>query len=251
MITLQEICHYLNELLSAADMTDYAPNGLQVEGRGEVRTVATAVTASLHTIEQAVQEGVDLLLVHHGLFWNKDSYVIHGVKRRKLQLLLDNQISLLAYHLPLDAHAVYGNNWRAATDMGWQDLQPFCPINGVPIGVRGTVSQLTPDALKRKLEAYYQHPAHVALGGKPIIESVALISGGAHRYIADAIGSGIDAFITGSFDEPVWHQAFEEKIHFYALGHAATETVGPRALGVQLTERYGLPCKFLDEPNPF
>lgn len=251
MITLQEICRYLDQLLSVPGMADYGPNGLQLEGRHEVRTIATAVSASLNIIEQAVQAKVDLLLVHHGLFWNKDSYVIQGVKRRKLKLLMDNEISLLAYHLPLDAHAVYGNNWKAALDMGWTDLQPFCAVNGLPIGVRGALKRMTPQALQTQLEVYYQHPAHVALGGKPEIETAALISGGAHRYITEAIAAGIDAFVTGSFDEPVWHQAFEEKIHFYALGHAATETVGPRALGDQLARHFGLSCQFLAEPNPF
>lgn len=251
MITLQEICHYLDELLSASAIVDCCPNGLQVEGREEVRSIASAVTASLHTIEAAVAEGVDLLLVHHGLFWNKDSYVIRGVKRRKLQRLLDNQISLLAYHLPLDAHAEFGNNWRAAMEMGWTDLLPFCPINGIPVGVRGKVKHLTAQGLKAQLEEYYQHPAHVALGGKKVIESVALVSGGAHRYLSEAIPQGIDAFVTGSFDEPIWHQAFEEKIHFFALGHAATETIGPKAIGRHLSARYDLPWRFLDEPNPF
>lgn len=251
MITLQEICRYLERVLSVATMPDSCPNGLQVEGRAEVRTIATAVTASLNVIETAVAQGTDLLLVHHGLFWNKDSYIISGIKRRKLQLLLDSQISLLAYHLPLDAHPEFGNNWRAATEMGWTNLEPFCPINGLPVGVQGNVNHLTREAFQSQLEEYYHHPAHVALGGKDVIENVALISGGAHRYLSEGIANGVDAFVTGSFDEPVWHQAFEEKINFFALGHAATETIGPKAIGRQLSLYYSLPWKFIDEPNPF
>jgi dinuclear metal center YbgI/SA1388 family protein len=251
MITLQEICRYLDELLAVPMIADGCPNGLQVEGRAQVRTMATAVTASVKTIEMAVAKGVDLLLVHHGLFWNKDSYVIRGVKRRKLQLLLDSEMSLLAYHLPLDAHAVVGNNWRAATEMGWTDLMPFCAINGVPIGVRGKVEPMPRQAFQLQLEHYYNHPAHVALGGKETVENVALISGGAHRYLPEAVASGVDAFVTGSYDEPVWHQAFEEGINFFALGHAATETIGPKAIGQQLRTAFHIPCQFLDEPNPF
>lgn len=251
MITLQEICGHLDELLSVTTITDNCPNGLQVEGRSEIGTIATAVTASLHVIEAAVEKGVDLLLVHHGLFWNKDSYVIRGIKRRKLELLLTHQMSLLAYHLPLDAHPDFGNNWRAAMEMGWTDLQPFCTMSGVAIGVHGKVPNLKRNVFRESLESYYGHPAHVALGGPDLIASAALISGGAHRALAEGIALGVDAFVTGSFDEPIWHQAFEEQINFFALGHAATEKIGPRAIGQYLSARYNLPCTFIDEPNPF
>lgn len=251
MITLQEICRYLDELLSADTFGDSCPNGLQVEGRREVRSIATAVSASLRTIEAATEKKVDLLLVHHGIFWNKDSYVILGVKCKKIKLLLDQQISLVAYHLPLDAHQQFGNNWRAAMDLGWTDLRPFCFINGAPIGVQGRVANLPTEQFQRSLEKYYNHPAHAAVGGKSRIQSAALVSGGAHRSLLDAVKSGVDAFVTGSFDEPNWHQAFEEKINFYALGHSATEIIGPKALGEHLRDKFGLRCEFIEDANPF
>lgn len=251
MITLQEICRYLDELLVVGSFTDSCPNGLQVEGREAVRSIATAVTASLNTIEFCVAQGVDLLLVHHGIFWARDSQVIQGIKRKKLELLLGNQISLLAYHLPLDAHPQVGNNWRAAAEMGWKQLEPFCLSNGMSIGVRGSVDRLDRMELQKQLEIYYGHPAQVAFGGKEVVDSVALLSGGGYRFLSDAVAAGVDCFVTGNFDLPAWHQAREERMNFFALGHHATERIGPKAIGQQLSDCFGLSWQFIDEPNPF
>lgn len=251
MLKLEELRRYLDELLPGNGVQDYAPNGLQVEGKSSIGRLATAVSASLATIEEAVAQGADALIVHHGLFWQRDSYVIEGSKKKKLLLLLEQGISLFAYHLPLDMHPEIGNNWKAAKEMGWRDLLPFAFFNGVPVGVKGTVSPCSQEAFKKQLEAYYQHPAACALGGAPSIQTAALVSGGAHKTILDAAREGVDAFITGSFDEPIWHQAMEEGINFYALGHSATERVGPRALASQLEQVFHLPCPFIDIKNPF
>lgn len=252
MISLQELCGYIDNLLSSQSFNDYGPNGLQVEGKKEITRVATGVSASLETIKNAVALGVDALIVHHGMFWNKDSLVLTGIKREKIKLLVENNISLLAYHLPLDAHTLYGNNWKVAKDLNWQNLQPFGEYNKMFIGVKGILPKsIDRNELKVMLEGYYGHPAHCALGGKDRIETVALISGGAHRNIQDAIKENIDCYITGSFDEPIWNQAFEEKINFFALGHAATERIGPKALGEHLQDTFGLPCLFIDSNNPF
>lgn len=251
MLKLEELRRYLDGLLPGNGVQDYAPNGLQVEGKPEIGRMATAVSASLATIEAAVAEKADALVVHHGLFWQRDSYIIEGVKRKKLSLLLEHGISLFAYHLPLDMHPEIGNNWRAAKEMGWSDLLPFASMNGVPIGVKGRIPPCSPEELKRKLEGYYQHPASCALGGTDKIQTLALVSGGAYKTITEAAREGIDAFVTGSFDEPVWHQAMEEKINFYALGHSATERVGPIALGHHLAQAFHLPCTFIDIANPF
>jgi len=251
MVTLQELSLYLEELLQCSVFSDFCPNGIQVEGTREIQHVATGVTASLSTIEEAVKQGAQALLVHHGMFWNRDSYVVRGIKRKKLNLLIKHDIALLAYHLPLDAHQSFGNNWKAARDLGWSDLQPFGVMNGVPIGVKGKVPSQSRQAFKNALEAYYQHPAHAALGGKDTVESAALISGGAHRNVVDAIAEGVDCFVTGSFDEPNWHQAFEEKINFFAMGHSATERIGPKALGNHLSQEFQVEHAFIDIPNPF
>lgn len=248
---LKDLCRYLDQLLPNQGIADYSPNGLQVEGKKEVRNVATAVSASLATIQEAAAMKADVLIVHHGLFWQRDSYVIDGIKRQKLALLFEHNLSLVAYHLPLDLHPELGNNWRAAREMGWMDLQPFGYMNGVAIGVQGKIAPCTQEQFKHQLEHYYDHPAVCALGGKKVIETVALISGGAHKSIIDAIKEQVDAFITGSFDEPIWHQALEEKMNFFALGHSATERVGPRALSEHINQSLQLPCTFIDVFNPF
>lgn len=251
MMKLKEIRSYLDRFLPSNGITDYGLNGLQVEGKEDINSIATAVSASLATIEAAVQQKVDVLIVHHGLFWQRDSYVIQGTKRKKLQLLLQHGISLFAYHLPLDMHTQTGNNWRAAKDMKWFDLQPFGYIDKTPIGVKGKIEPCSRESFKQQLETYYQHTAVCALGGPEQIQTVALVSGGAYKTIAEAAQEEVDAYITGSFDEPVWHQAIEEGINFYALGHSATERVGPIALAHELQQTLKLPCHFIDIENPF
>lgn len=251
MYPLSALCRFLNELFPSQGITDPSFNGLQVEGRAEVRRVATAVSASLETIEAAVADRADALIVHHGLFWQRDDYAITGTKRRKLALLLEQGLSLFAYHLPMDCHPRLGNNWKAAQDMGWSDLSPFGYFNGLPLGVKGRIAPCSAKELQMCLEAYYGHPAVCAWGREAPIETVALVSGGAHKTLMEAAQNGIHAFITGSFDEPVWHQAKEEQVNFYALGHAATERIGPLALAAHIEQVLPLPCRFLDTINPF
>ncbi len=251
ILKLKDLCCYLDELLPSQGVTDYAPNGLQVEGKGNVSRLATAVSASLETITAAVELGIDALIVHHGLFWQRDSYAIQGTKRRKLFLLLEHEINLFAYHLPLDMHVQLGNNWKAAQDLGWMDLQPFAYLNGGPIGVKGRIAPCKREELQLKLENYYGHSATCAWGGPDFIQTLGLVSGGAYKTITEAAKEGLDAFITGSFDEPVWYQAREEGINFFALGHSATERVGPMALAVHLEQVFHIPCSFIDIENPF
>ncbi len=242
---------YLDRLLPLEGGGDFCQNGLQVEGKQQIHRVATAVSASYDTLQKAAQLQVDALIVHHGLFWQRDSHVIEGVKKKKLQLLFENGISLFAYHLPLDIHRKVGNNWAAAAEMGWRDLAPFGVLDKMAIGVRGKIAPCEREAFADLLEKYYGHPAACAFGGRQKIETVALVSGGAHKLIVEAAKEGIDAFITGSFDEPVWHLAFEEKINFFALGHSATERVGPIALANYLREALKIETLFIDVPNPF
>lgn len=251
MIALRDFCVYLDLFLKSGEFTDFCQNGLQVQGRDAIQKIATGVTATLSTIEEAVKRNVNVLIVHHGLFWQRDPYAITGTKYQKIKLLIENGISLMAYHLPLDANIEVGNNWVAARELGWTDLEPFGYANQIPIGVKGRFSPMSRDDFKRQLEGYYQHPAHTALGGKEVVQSAALVSGGAYKEISQAIKAGVDCFITGNFDEPVWHQAFEERMNFFALGHSATERVGPRALGKHLQGHFGIECEFIDLENPF
>jgi dinuclear metal center YbgI/SA1388 family protein len=251
MLELPTLSRYLNELLPSQGLSDSCVNGLQVEGKAHIRQLATAVSANLATIEEAVKRGVDVLIVHHGLFWLRDSYVIQGTKRKKLFRLLENGISLFAYHLPLDKHTEIGNNWKVAKDLDWKDLQPFGDFNGVPIGVKGKIAPCTRSEFKTLLENYYGHPATCAWGGPERIQTVGLVSGGAYKLVMEASQQRLDAFITGNFDEPVWYQTKEEECNFYALGHHATERVGPIALADRLEQTFHLPCYFLDIENPF
>ena len=252
MISLQEFSEFLNHLMKPQSFKDYCFNGLQIEGKNEIQSIATAVSASLETIEQAVEMGVDALIVHHGMFWKGDCYSITGSKKKKLEKLLSNGINLFAYHLPLDAHEQLGNNWKAALDLNWKNLKGFSNLgNATYLGVQG---EFEPQSFKtwiKNIEGYYGHEAHVAAGGKETVSSAALISGGAHKQIIEAIDAGVDCFITGSFDEPIWHIAREEGIHFAALGHSATERVGPIALGEYLESELNVTWNFLDLPNPF
>jgi dinuclear metal center YbgI/SA1388 family protein len=251
MITLQDLCLYLNELYQIKLFSDYGPNGLQVEGKPVIRQIATAVSASLDTIEKAASLGADALIVHHGLFWNKDMQVITGTRKEKMAVLIKHDISLLGYHLPMDAHQSIGNNWKAANDLQWKNLQPFGYMNGIPIGVKGTFPPISRNEFLENIESYYRHPSHTAPGGKEIVQSAAIISGGAYKSITEAIAAQVDCFITGNFDEPVWHQAYEEKINFFALGHSATERVGPLGLKEHLENIYSIRVDFIDTPNPF
>lgn len=251
MVKRKDLESYLKNYLNVPLIKDSCPNGLQVEGKEEIKTMATAVSASLATLERAVEQGVDALIVHHGLFWEKDPYPLIGAKRAKIELLLKGEISLFAYHLPLDAHRVVGNNWQAALDLGWENLEPFGEYNGTEIGVKGTFAARPIKQLVSEVENYYGHSAAMALGGKKSVMSGALISGGAYKELAQAAAAGVDCFITGNFDEPAWNVAYEEHIHFMALGHSATEKVGPKALARHIEQHFGIPTFFLDIPNPF
>lgn len=149
MVTLQDLSQYLQQLLSPADFADYCPNGLQVEGKGEIKKIAFAVSASLAVIEEAVKREADALIVHHGIFWNKDPHVVIGTRKDKLALLLKHGISLLAYHLPLDAHQKLGNNWKAAFDLGLEDLNPFALSGKTAIGVKGRMGPISTEAFQK------------------------------------------------------------------------------------------------------
>lgn len=246
-----ELVKYLDQYLKISEFNDYCQNGMQLEGKPEVKKVGTAVTANLATLEKAAEQGVDLLIVHHGLFWKGDPHAITGTKKKKIELLLKHGISLLTYHLPLDAHPEVGNNWVAARELGWKNLEPYGLFNGSLIGVMGAVEPMATRDFVDKLMAYYEHPAHEALGGKKEIRKAALISGGAYKELGEAAKAGMDCFVTGNFDEPAWSVAFEEGINFCALGHNATEKVGPKALGKHIQDKWSLPASFIDVPNPF
>lgn len=246
MVSLQALNRDLDRLYEPETFDDFCPNGLQVEGKGEVKRVATGVTASLATIEKAVEWGADALVVHHGLFWEGDRQRLVGPMRTKVALLVEHGISLFGYHLPMDASPDVGNNFNAAQDLGLINLTSFAEF-----GVQGEIVPTPIEKWVEKVEGYYSHPAHAALGGPSMVKRVAIISGGAYKMLGEAADLGMDCMITGNFDEPAWHVAHERGIHFLALGHTNTEQVGPKALATYIKERHRVATAFLEVLNPF
>lgn len=251
MAARDDILAFLDAYMEKDKFKDYSPIGLQIEGRPEVRKVATAVSVGLEVIDAAAAWGADLLLVHHGLFWEKADPVLRGHHKQRVRRLLERDVTLVGYHLPLDAHPEVGNNALFAHAMGFQNLEPFCEYHGNMIGWQGTFDPLAPEDFIAKAEAFYGcKPATAFLRGKPRIASAAVVSGGAWEYTLDAAREGLDCYVTGTADEPVYHLSREEGIHFLAFGHHATERVGVRRLGEVLAEKFRLEARFFDVENP-
>jgi len=239
----------LDDLLDVGSFQDYCPNGLQVEGRSEVGSITTAVTASLHAIEKAVESGSDMLLVHHGLFWKGDDPRVIGPRQRRLKLLLENDINLVAYHLPLDAHPELGNNAQWAKALG-------CKVNGTLEAAElvcwGELEQpLEVDRLAEKIAQGLDGRIPLAIKGhQRTIERIGWCSGGAQDYVAEAAEAGLDAYLTGEVSERSYHEAMERGICFFSCGHHATERSGVQALGKWINQEFDISHHFIDEDNP-
>lgn len=251
MVDRDALIRYCNELLDSGSFQDYCPNGLQVEGRTEIRRIVSGVTASQALVDAAVEAQADLLLVHHGYFWRGESAAVVGVKQRRLKALLQNDINLVAYHLPLDVHAELGNNVQLARLMGWQISGGLEPNNSRSVGLTGELAApCAGEELAALLAARLQRePLFVAGHDRPV-KRIAWCTGAAQGYIDKAIALGVDAFITGEVSEPTVHAARENGIHFYAAGHHATERYGAKALGEHLAATFGLEHRFIDIDNP-
>lgn len=249
-ISLSELSSYLNNYLEISKFDENAYNGVQVANTAPITHVATAVTASLQAIEKAAQLKAQALIVHHGIFTKNSWHPLTDIQYKKIKMLIDHDIALLGYHLPLDAHQEIGNNWKAARDLGLQDLAPFGEYNKMIIGVKGSMAPTSFEAFKQKAEKYYGNSAAVVKVKDPIA-SVAIISGGADKFVKAAAQAEADCFITGRFDEPVWDDAHENNISFLGLGHYATETIGVKALADHLQKKFDIPATFIKIENPF
>ncbi len=251
---LDELVRRLDTHLEVDAIDDYSPKGLQVEGRDAVSRVVTSVTASEALFREAVARNADAVLVHHGMFFSKDSPVVRGPLKRRLKLLLDNEISLLAYHLPLDRHPEVGNNAVAARALRLVDLEPWGAFGGPPIGFRGRLPapEAWPAFLARVTEYYgtFGRDPIAFSGGRESVEHVGIVSGGAQGLFRDAAGDGLDCFITGESSEWVMHHAEENRLAFIGAGHYATERVGILALGEWMTRDLGVSVDFVEMPNP-
>lgn len=251
MVTLSELEVYLETLLEPARFTDYAPNGLQVEGRPEVARIVGGVTASLALIEAAVDAGADALLVHHGWFWKGEDARVRGIKQRRLRLLLQHGISLFAYHLPLDAHAEFGNNAQLARVLDIRSDGVLGAGARTDLVLHGRLTApLAPASFAQHIAARLgRAPLHID-GGPDVICTVAWCTGAAQDYIDVAAAAGIDAYISGEISERTTHVAREAGIHYFAAGHHATERYGVQALGAHLRERCAVDFRFIDIDNP-
>ena len=247
-----EILGYCDDLLDCGSFEDYGPNGLQVPGRAQVSTVATGVTANLETLERAVESGAELVLTHHGLLWGDQLGPLSGPMAARLRALLCSDVSLAAYHLPLDAHPEIGNNALLRDALGLDpDDRPFGEAKGSRVGLIGRASKpLDLGELRRRLaDAVGQEPL-VFDAGPDRISTVGIVTGAGGFALHEAGPLGLDALVTGEPSEPVMGEAREYGIHFLAGGHYATEISGIRRLGELVAERFSIEHEFIDVPNP-
>lgn len=249
MIDRSDLATYLDTLLNARAFSDYAPNGLQIEGRSTIRRVVVGVSANQALIDAAIERDADALLVHHGFFWKNEPRTLTGLRARRVGSLLRNDISLFGYHLPLDAHETFGNNVGVLRALG---ATPSAAFGGTPaLGWLGTLPTPMDKAaiVPAITEAIGQAPT-AFLGGPPSVSRVAVVTGGGAGFFEEALEAGAELFITGEPSEQSQGLAMELGGHFVAAGHHATERFGPRLLGEHLAERFGLEVSFVDVPNP-
>ena len=245
----EELYKYANELLQVDSYKDYCPNGLQVQGKSDIKLIVSGVTASQALIEAAIKIKADAILVHHGWFWRSDESPIVGQLHRRLKLLMDHDINLIAYHLPLDGHLTLGNNAQLGKQMGWkttgQSQANRLVWYGKPNSGQGTLGKLSKD-IEQKLS---RKPLLIGNPAKKITK-IAWCTGAAQGYLEEAIALGVDVFISGEVSEPTFHLAQESGVAYIAAGHHATERYGVQALGNALAKKFGIRHQFIDIPNP-
>ena len=245
---LDALNHYLNTLLQAERFSDYCPNGLQVEGKQEINKIVTGVTASMALLQAAHKANADAVLVHHGYFWRGEALPIIGIKKRRIQFLLQHDINLFAFHLPLDAHAELGNNVMLAKRLGLtitgragdKDMLLLAELNA-PQTLQALV-----ETIARKL----QRTPQVIGDLSQAIKRIALCTGAAQGYIEQAVEAGADVYISGEISEQTVHVAIESGMSYISAGHHATERYGIQALGEHLAQKFDLQHQFIDLDNP-
>lgn len=246
-----EIIRFCDELLASESFEDYGPNGIQVPGRAEVRTVVTGVSAHLELIERAVDVDADLLLAHHGLLWNSQPRALSEPMAARLRAALTAELTIAAYHLPLDAHHEIGNNALLCAALGFEAGEGFAQAGGQQIGVVGTAPEPMPAAdLSARISELLDREPLLLGAGPDLVETLGIVSGGGAAYLSEAAALGLDAMLTGEPTEHVTADAREAGLHFYAAGHHATERLGIRRLGERISERFGVRHEFIDVPNP-
>ena len=250
-LALKELQGLLDELLKPEDFRDYCPNGLQIEGNSEVRLLISGVTACQALIDEAITRKADALLVHHGYFWRGEDPVISGIRRKRIKALLDHEISLFAYHLPLDAHPVHGNNACLGKLLGFSVEGDLDPKHKSRVGVWGKVENSCDGQglINHIKQTLGRAPFHVP-GEAKEIKTIAWCTGAAQQAIELAHSYDVDAYLTGEVSEQTVHFARETGMHFFAAGHHATERYGVQSVGQYISEKTNIEHQFIDIDNP-
>lgn len=251
MIERLHLEEYLEQLLNVRSIKDYCPNGLQVEGASEVRTIVGGVTASQALIDVAIEKGADAVLVHHGYFWKGEREAIRGIKKSRIKALLDHDISLFAYHLPLDTHNELGNNVQLAKLLGLSITGGLEPDNRNSVGLVGELSEVTTaDQFCQTISKALGRKAQMIGADEQAIKTVAWCTGAAQGMIEKAVDLNVDAYLSGEISEPTVHIARETGVVYFEAGHHATERYGVKALGEHLATQFGVTFEFVDIDNP-
>lgn len=248
MVKVNELLHYTQQLLQVERFKDYCPNGLQVQGRENVKKIVTGVTASMALLEAAEEAKADLILVHHGYFWRNESPEITGIKQKRIKFLLMHDVNLAAYHLPLDGHQEFGNNAQLGKLLGFNAIS-YMGADNLIAYAELDVSMVLSDFSLLVEKSLSRRPLVIGEPAK-IIRKVAWCTGAAQGYIDQAIALDVDLFISGEVSEQTMHQSIESGVAFISAGHHATERYGVMALGKHLAQRYNLEHEFIDINNP-
>ncbi len=251
MALLKDIILWCDQTLKSPEFKDYAPNGLQIEGKSEVKKILCAVTASQDAIDAAIEKKADLLLVHHGYFWKGEPYPITGMRGKRIKSLIQNDISLVGYHLPLDSHPTLGNNAMIAQILGLDNIEALDPHERNPIGNIGYLKNpLSPETFKQLLTTKLDFDTIHLDAAKTQIQKVGFCTGGAQDYIAKAAAMDCDAYISGEVSERTFYEAKELNVHYYACGHHATERYGVQELAKAIAEQFNIESEYFELNNP-
>lgn len=245
-----DLLNYLNTYLKISEFDDYCPNGLQVEGKENIEKIIMGVSACVELFEKAIEAGADTIIVHHGIIWKSDTPIYRGGFKKRLKLLLENNINLLAYHLPLDAHENVGNNAQIAKILKLKNITPFGKYKNQSIGFKGKCQPRSATSVINSIKEKINQESIIFPYGPEMVKKIGIISGKAEKEVENAVTEGLDLYLTGEASEYILHYVKEEGIHFIAAGHYATERFGIKALGEHLRNQFNLSLEFAEIPNP-
>jgi len=251
MAQLQDILQWCDQTLLSSEFKDYAPNGLQIEGKADVKKIVCAVTASLDAIDAAIEAQADLLLVHHGYFWKGEPAPITGMRGARIKKLIQHDISLVGYHLPLDAHPSLGNNAAIAELLELENIQALNPNDRHPIGNIGYLKQaVSAEAFKQQLSDVFNREIIHLPSTTEKIQKIGFCTGAAQDFITQAAEQGCDAYISGEVSERTFYEARELNVHYFACGHHATERYGVQRLAQALSKQFDVEAIYYEQGNP-